>query len=302
MPTNLEIRIKAIQKFLLVANTGIIDAATCTALEKALSISNIANTIDARKKEIQKKLGFKGLDIDGIYGPATITKIEQCCTSLLPALPNGACMIVSYKGLDLIINSEISSKALYNTKYKFPIWPQGDSGITIGIGYDIGYASAASFESDWKDILSTKDFNLLKTVVGKKGIVAKNALSAAIKNIEVSWENALTIFYTKSIPLYAKQVAKIYPGIEKLPPDAQAALLSLVYNRGASLTGDRRIEMKNIAAYVQTKNCKKIASEIRNMKRLWDVSLQGLLIRREKEAVLVENGNYFVVAGEYVFV
>jgi hypothetical protein len=30
-----------------------------------------------------------------------------------------------------------------------PTWPEGQSGITIGIGYDIGYNSVEVFNQDW---------------------------------------------------------------------------------------------------------------------------------------------------------
>ena len=54
------------------------------------------------------------------------------------------------------------------------------------------------------------------------------------------------------------------------------------------MKGDSRKEMRNIRAYVQEKNYKKIAQEIRNMKRLWvGKNLDGLLTRREAEASLM---------------
>ena len=88
-----------------------------------------------------------------------------------------------------------------------------------------------------------------------------------------------------------------------LPPDAQAALLSIVYNRGASLTGDSRREMKNIVPLVSNKDLRGIAAEIRSMKRLWTTpATRGLITRREKEAVLVENANYFYNPSDVVMV
>jgi GH24 family phage-related lysozyme (muramidase) len=49
--------------------------------------------------------------------------------------------------------------------------------------------------------------------------------------------------------------------------------------------------MKNIAPLVINKDYKKIAEQIRSMKRLWiGKNLDGLLTRREKEAKMVEEG------------
>ena len=304
MPTPLETRIINIQKKIKITATGIFDLATCVEIEKLKGISlSSTSTLFEHKKEIQKSLGFVGKEIDGIVGPATISRIEDFVSKILPSIPVGATMIVSKKSLDIIINSEISSKSAYQTKYKFPIWPEGDSGITIGIGYDLGYVSLTQFTNDWKNVLSTIDFNKLSTTIGKKGDNAKDALSNSIKNIVITWEQALEVFYTKSMPKYAKSTRNIYPGIEKLPPDAQGAILSLVYNRGESLANtDRRKEMRNLVGLIANGNLKKIANEIRAMKRLWTSAQRGLWIRRDTEADLVENATYFMQTDELIFV
>ena len=65
-------------------------------------------------------------------------------------------------------------------------------------------------------------------------------------------------------------------------------MLSLVYNRGTDLTGDRRKEMKAIQPLVIAKDYNGIAAQFRFMKRLWN---NGLVGRREREAVLVETSN-----------
>ena len=178
MPTPLETRIINIQKKIKITATGIFDLATCVEIEKLKGISlSSTSTLFEHKKEIQKSLGFVGKEIDGIVGPATISRIEDFVSKILPSIPVGATMIVSKKSLDIIINSEISSKSAYQTKYKFPIWPEGDSGITIGIGYDLGYVSLTQFTNDWKNVLSTIDFNKLSTTIGKKGDNAKDELA-----------------------------------------------------------------------------------------------------------------------------
>jgi hypothetical protein len=305
MPTPLQIRIEAIQKRLKINPTGIFNTDTCYEIEllKQITVPSGSLILD-RKKAIQRSLGFTGRDVDGIVGAATLTRIEDFLNITLPTIPAGASMIVSKRGLDIIINSEISSKSAYLTKYKFPIWPGLESGITIGIGYDLGYVSPNQFQLDWGDSLSATTFNTLKTVVGKKGNDAKVALTASVKRIEVSWEIALEVFYTKSMPKYAVDTRRAFPGIEKLPPDAQGALLSLVYNRGALIdNSDRRREMKNIVGHVASGNLSKIASEIRSMKRLWNYNtFRGLHIRRDKEADLVANATFFMQSYEYIFV
>lgn len=292
--TQIEIRIKNIQKKLNVPLNGVFDLTTCIKfIQVAKFKSPSVNTLVAYKKHIQKNLGFTGGDIDAIFGGNTLTRVEDLLSNQLPDIPAGSSLVVSTSSLDFILREEVSSEANYNLRYKFPTWPKGDSGITIGIGYDIGYVTSAQFENDWKSRLSPSDYNLLTTVVGKKGDSAKLALTNDIKRIVIPLQAAKEVFYLVSMPKYAKAVRAIYPGVEKLPPDAQGALLSLVYNRGASLVGERRLEMKNIIAHVASKNLSRIAREILNMKRLWTgIGLSGLLRRREKEADLVLNATY----------
>ena len=304
MATNpLETRIKEIQKKLSVTETGIFDLATCNQLEILLGGLITDFNLEEKKKNIQRLLGFTGKAIDGIFGVNTTTKIEMFLTEKLPVIPSGARMIVSKKSLELVIESEISSRASYNSKYKFPSWPQGNSGITIGIGYDLGYVTKQQFEKDWKNSVSENKLNMLKNVIGLKGDAAKNALNSSLKQIEIPYDDAISVFYVSSVPTYARETANVYHGIELLPPDAQGALLSLVYNRGGSLVGDTRIEMKNIAGLVKSKNLPGIANEIRKMKRLWQdkPNMRGLLLRREREAILVENAKYFVRTQDYIF-
>lgn len=304
MPQNpLETRIKAIQKKLAVSLTGIYDLETCNALEKVLGLLVSDLTLHDKKKNIQKGLGFTGRDVDGIFGVNTTTRIELFLDEKVPPLPKGASMVISKNSLQLVLESEISSKSMYNSKYRFPIWPHGASGVTIGIGYDMGYSTAAQFERDWRALLGDAKFSKLKPAIGLQGERARAALTSTVKSVEIPYEDALQVFYATSVPVYARATAKAYPGVELLPPDAQGALLSLVYNRGASLEGPRRTEMKKIAAWVKVKNLSKIAAEIRAMKRLWagDPKMKGLLTRRDREAALVENASYFLRPDQYIF-
>ncbi|MGG9963676.1 hypothetical protein [Ferruginibacter sp. SUN106] len=306
MPTDLSPRIKAIQKIIGVAATGEYDLATIDQLVSIMQLQPDGNSMQSKKEAIQKKLGFSGTKIDNIFGVNTTTRLEFFVSSSLPDLPPGASMIVSKKGLDLIIQSEVSGEAAYNLKYKNPTWPKSDSGVTIGIGYDLGFETAAGIQGDWANFLSTADINKLKSVAGLKGLDARDALAnnvGGVRSVSIPYEAAKEVFYVNSMPGYARSTKSIYPGVAVLPPDAQAALLSIVYNRGTSLSGNRRMEMKNIVALVSSEDLEGIAAEIRSMKRLWTTpDTRGLVIRREKEAVLVENASFFFNPGDIIIV
>lgn len=97
------------------------------------------------------------------------------------------------------------------------------------------------------------------------------------------------------VQLAHRQASGIWPGLHLLHTNAQAALVSLVYNRGADLTDrgrqrdplDRRLEMRDMVRQVHAKDYAGIAASIRSMKRLWPA--KGLIRRRETEARMVES-------------
>jgi len=209
-------------------------------------------------------------------------------------------LTASYLGLNQIVYFEISSDRFYNQKLTQPIWPGGSSGVTIGIGYDLGYNNKPKIKSDWKSQISDNDLDNLLQAAGKTGTDAK-ALVPKFNHIKVPLVAAKQVFYNSTLPRYARDTARVYPGVEKLPADAQTMLLSLVFNRGASVTGDRRREMKAIKPLVVSQDLSGIADQIRSMKRLWNIqTLRGLHERRDKEADLIEHARTSYPAGELI--
>lgn len=168
-------------------------------------------------------------------------------------------------------------------------WPKGSSGITIGIGYDLGYVTVDQFESDWGPYLTADQLRRLKTAVGKRGTAAANR-AAQFADITIKRADAEKVFVERTLPLHALRAELAFPGIGALPPDAQGALVSLVFNRGTSMEGPRRAEMRAVRDAVAAGDLAAIAAQIRAMKRLWEgQGLNGLIRRREAEARLVES-------------
>ena len=247
-------------------------------------------TIQKRIKRIQ---GHLGVPADGLIGPTTLTAIEDVLFKD-PQAEEGAAhyaLTVSRKGLKMIVKHEISSPAYYRKFLSQPIWPGGSSGVTIGIGYDLGYNNERQIRKDWAGQLNDTDLEKLVVVAGLKGQSAQQALKG-VRSVSVPFENARDVFYESTLGRYAASTAKTYPGIEALFPDAQAGLLSLIYNRGASRAGARRKEMAAIKPLVAQQDYEAIARQIRAMKRLWEgKGLPGLLKRRDDEARLVRQSD-----------
>jgi hypothetical protein len=202
-----------------------------------------------------------------------------------------------YYGLDkksynLIIKHETGGERYYNKVLQQPTYPGGQSGVTIGIGYDLGYNTAESFARDWKNKLDAKVFARLHGCLGLKGKTAKEKISS-VKDISISWEIALKVFHEKTLPKFIALTKRSFPGSSELHPTAFGALVSLVFNRGGSTKGASRKEMKNIRdalmGNIEVSNIYTyIADQIVAMKRLWTgKGLDGLLRRRDEEAEII---------------
>jgi len=244
-------------------------------------------------KQVQRELGIVE---DGIDGMQTWLAISKRICPLEKELPTSTLSTVSFnplsdRALQLIIDYEVGGGSVYyNKQLKHPCWPGGASGVTIGIGYDLGYNTTGQFTRDWKELLPPTDFNRLTTVLGYKSESARKQV-ASVKNIDIPWENALIVFNKNTLPRFIAETIKAFPGADKLHPDAFGALVSVVFNRGASTTGPSRVEMFNIQTTIKSgsKNIYPyIAQQILSMKRLWvGKGLDGLLKRRDEEAALV---------------
>ena len=195
--------------------------------------------------------------------------------------------MISKKAIDLIIQHEVGGRAVYEKRYQKPIWAGGDSGLTIGLGYDTGYVKEAELFADWKG-LNLNFLNALKRFCGVKGPIVKTMMRGEILNVVIPYNIAYEVFVKKSIPKYYAATKKIYPQLDELNEDTRGALVSMVYNRGAKLDGESRKEMKAIVDLVAKKDYEGIAEEIEKSKRLWENrGLDGLVIRREAEADLI---------------
>lgn len=253
-------RLKTIQSHLQLEPDGVLGPDTMTALEKALKLTSSVQTSAVKK----------------------ITKNEAA------SAPMRHNLTLDTQELQAIIDDEIGSPAYYRKRLKSPCWPGGDSGVTIGVGYDLGYVDSQRFIDDWSGQLPEAALKRLAKYCTIKGIAAKQKLRY-LSDIEITLAKASAVFRTTSVPSYAAKARRAFPGIESLAPIAQTALLSLVYNRGASMKGERRKEMRAIRKLIKSQNYQAMADQVRSMKHLWEGrGLDGLLIRREREALALE--------------
>lgn len=261
-----------------------------------------------RIKRIQRTLG---VDDDGLIGVDTVSALERALAIVaVPSTPGLGTplvdkgLVLSRTGIGELVADEISSEAFYVAQLSWPTWPGGASGVTIGIGYDLGYRTKAAIAADWRAHLTPATVDHLRAAAGIRGGDAKGvARSLKQAGVRVPLAVAKAVFFAVSLPEFAALTRRTYPGTEQLPADAQAALVSLIYNRGSGLDGSRRVEMANIKKHVRDQNLEAIAREIEAMKRLWvGKNLDGLLKRRDREARLVRGSARSYQPDELVYV
>lgn len=192
---------------------------------------------------------------------------------------------ISREAYNLIVEFEVGGRSGYNPR---PEWPGASSGLTIGFGYDLGYNTPSTIKANWHGLIPSDKLERLAKLAGITGQKAAS-LPKLTRDISIPWEAAQTVFLEQSAPRFGRLTADTFPGVTNLSANQQGVLLSLVFNRGSSLTGDRRTEMRAIRDAVSSGDVSSVPFQIRKMKRLWvGQGVDGLLRRRDAEAKLFE--------------
>jgi peptidoglycan hydrolase-like protein with peptidoglycan-binding domain len=258
-------------------------------------------------KRLQRALNRIGslLLIDGEFGPGTQAAVVEACAfvkrpvasqaddeliALLEMRPEPSPELTT-PGVVFIGREEVSSPAAYRAKYRRPVWPPPPSGITIGIGYDLQFVTRAQFDEDWASVLPPATrARFLPTI----GVTGSQALVDAVRDVDIPLPAAVDVFLRRMVPTHAARARSIYPSLDRLPPARRTALISLVFNRGSDLSGDRRREMKQIQSLLADGSeaaVDAVADEIESMTRLWSPdTAPGLITRRRREAQLWRAG------------
>ncbi len=195
----------------------------------------------------------------------------------------------SRNSIEMIENFEIGGVSNYICH---PIWPGGSSGVTVGVGYDLGYATSQQIAADWSHLPKNTSIKL-QELAGIRGAKCQE-LTQKNMDIEISLNDAISVFETINVPRVVWQVASSFQNTFLISDDSFGALVSLVFNRGASMVDtqpNNRLEMRQIRDAMAAQEFAAVPDLIRSMKRLWQgTGLAGLLTRRDAEAALFERG------------
>lgn len=250
---------------------------------------------------LQRSLNKIGalLNVDGDFGPATERAVREAqemaglpqsgeadakLRTWLEAQPEPSPLLPS-EGVVFLAREECGGRAHYDRFAARPHWPGEASGVTIGIGYDLRF-QGDNFEQDWGDVLPDEVRRQLKPWCGRvPDATGLSALGAITVPFPVAWH----VFARSTLPRFVEQARRTFPGFDDLPWQCQAALVSLVFNRGASLRGASRREMAAIREHIARGELDKVPQEFLAMRRLWPSS-PGLRARRAREAELWRAG------------
>lgn len=208
--------------------------------------------------------------------------------------------LLDANGVAFIAREETGGLAYYDSVTQWPHFPGESSGVTIGVGYDLQYNTESGFRATWDNHLSSEVLTELAKDIGRKGSKERVA-ELRQRGVFVPFKYAWAVFIEHTLPRFYRSTEGIYPSLGRLPRLCRAVLVSIVYNRGDDLTGDRRKEMKAIQTILAGASqamlgqdevrarLAEIEGQIVAMKRLWSED-SGLPKRRQAEADLWRAG------------
>lgn len=211
-----------------------------------------------------------------------------------PPAPPARTVPISDGAITLLVNTEIGSEAMYRRRFTRPVWPGGASGVTIGVGVDLGQMRQDEIRYDWEQ---HPQLDALLPAAGFQGEQAR-LLTAHMQDVITEFPLALDVFLRNDVLQYYRMSVRAYPGMEALGLNAQGVLVSLTFNRGGVIPktctpGSSRYEMcmirdECVPEPATAGAC--IARWLRTMKRVWAGKKieRGMRSRREQEAKLAE--------------
>lgn len=203
----------------------------------------------------------------------------------LVALP--APQLLTSQGRALLLEFEVGGgKSYYDKLLARPTWPEFASGVTIGIGYDLGYNSPAVIAEDWSELPQ----EWVKRLVSCAGITGQKAKGriAALRDIVIPWDVSMRVFERVTVTKFRQLCVRTWPEYRELTDTCQDSLLSLTFNRGNSMVGEKRKHMRAIRDLCPSQDYPGIAGQERAMVVIWrGTTIEAGMHRRRFAEALV---------------
>jgi hypothetical protein len=235
--------------------------------------------------------GSDALQTSNPLPTASVQRLGNAVATTLQPTVSAPALSISQRAFDMILEFEVTSEQSYEDRYRRPTWPGESSGVTIGIGYDVGYVSKKELYSDWQSKIPDAMVSAIEEAVGVKGSAARPLAATLSGSVDIPWTVAIGVHGDAVIPRWVGVVEQALANCRIVGPDCLGALVSLTYDRGASYSksGEQFKEMRAIKQYMAALEFSSVAAEIRAMKRLWPDN-PGLQARRDREAKLFDEG------------
>ncbi|WP_236720892.1 glycoside hydrolase family protein [Paraburkholderia phytofirmans] len=161
-------------------------------------------------------------------------------------------------------------------------WPGGNSGVTLGAGYDMKARSAESIVSDMKSIgVNDAAAHAISAAAGLSGHAALDFCKKNLGLVNLSDEKQVDLL-RKTVPAYEKMVIKAIK-IDLLKHEFDA-LVSYAYNPGGGWA--------SVTNFINHINIEQAMNNIKKYTTSGGVAFDGLVKRRADEVTLYTTGRY----------
>lgn len=182
------------------------------------------------------------VEVAAAVAPTIVAAREVVDTIVPPAPVPAASDEVHPDAVALLIRYEVTSPEWYARRLQGVICPGLQSGPTWGIGYDGGHQTRAEIAADWHE---HPDVLRLVEAAGRIGATECRGWLAYVADVRTPFSAAQKVFAASTLPKYRALTARTFrAGWAGLHPLAQGVLVTIIYNRGAGMAGERRREMR----------------------------------------------------------
>lgn len=187
--------------------------------------------------------------------------------------------------VEFIINHETGGRTYFTRLYQRPQDPKFASGVTIGFGYDLKFHTPAQIRRDWAGVATPAEIAAMVSVSGMDGSVYRRIRH----KVHITWEEARIVFYRVTLPRWCTRTKNAF-NLEKttLHPYGNGALVSLCFNRGTSMRGSSRKEMRLLRDGIASRAFHQLRGYLYSMQRLWPH--KRLRERRRGEGDFIQKG------------
>ena len=165
----------------------------------------------------------------------------------------------------------------------YPYWPDGDSGVTLDPGLDLGHAEPQLIFDTYRWLFTDPQAEAVRSVLGIKGKAAKVALdeSPELQSIRISRSIATAALAQIARPDWLR-ICQRFPVLleDGVPEEVHTAMLSIAYNRGRNNPA-----LKVLAQPLAARDWRAVGTTIAAMQQ--DHELRGIRRRRRAEGALV---------------